>query len=82
MERRGRKLRARPILNLEISDEDVEAVCCRQMLDSVIGGTIGVFATYNGTEFLIENEEEVKVVCEECPFCGKKPKKVSKYKIY
>jgi TPR repeat protein len=81
-ERRGRKLRSRPILNLEISDDDVEAVCCKEMYDAVMGGTIGLIDTYKGPELVTNDEKGVEVICELCPFCGQKPKRVSKDKIY
>lgn len=81
-ERRNRKLRSRPILNLEISDEDIEAVCCKEMFDAATSGTIRVVDTYQGPELVKEDENEVEIVYKECPFCGKKIRKVSKNKIY
>jgi len=81
-EKRNRKLRSRPILNLEISDVDVEAVCCKAMFDSVTRGDIEVVDTYKGPELIREDEDGIEVICSECPFCGKKVKRVSKNKIY
>jgi hypothetical protein len=81
-ERRRRKLGSRPILNLEISDIDVEAVCCREMFNAVMNGTIEVIETYKGSELMREDENGVETVCDECPFCGKKVRRVSKSKIY
>ena len=81
-ERRNRKLRSRPILNLEISDADVEAVCCKEMYDSVMRGEIDVVETYKGPELVKEDENGIEDICYECPFCGKKVKRVSKNKIY
>jgi hypothetical protein len=81
-ERRLRKLRSRPILNLEVSDADVEAVCCRPMFDAVINGEVEIVETYKGPELVREDENGLEVIFYECPFCGKKAKKVSKNKIY
>jgi len=81
-ERRERRLRSRPILNLEISEEEVEAVCCREMFDAVMSGEIEVSATFNGRELIMEIEDGVKEICKECPFCGKTAMRVSKNKIY
>ena len=81
-ERRSRKLRSRPILKLEISDDDVEAVCCKKMFDAVMDGTIGLIDTYKGPELVTNDEKGHEVICHECPFCGQKPRKVSKDKIY
>ncbi len=80
-ERMVRKLRARPILNLEISDVEVEAVCCKKMMDAVMEGTIEVMDTYKGPDLVIDDEDRLTFLTE-CPFCGSKPKRVSKDKIY
>ena len=81
-ERRSRKLRSRPILNLEISDVDVEAACCKKMYDSVLEGIIEVVETYKGPELVGVDENEFEVIYKECPFCGKPVIKVSRNKIY
>ena len=81
-ERRSRKLRSRPILDLEVSDADIEAVCCRKMFDAVMNGEVEITDTYKGPELVREDENGVEVIFDECPFCGKKAKKVSKTKIY
>ena len=81
-ERRNRKLSSRPILNLEISDLDIEAACCREMFDSAVRGEIEVVDTYKGPELVRESGEGPETICAECPFCGKPVKKVSKNKIY
>ncbi|MCL2318046.1 MAG: sel1 repeat family protein [Methanomassiliicoccaceae archaeon] len=81
-ERRSRRLRSRPILHLEISDQDVEAACCKKMLDAVLGGEIGVVETYKGPQLVGEDENGIEVIHEKCPFCGKPVKRVSENKIY
>jgi len=81
-EKRNRKLRSRPILNLEISDADIEAACCKKMFDAAIKGDIEVVDTYKGPELVREDEHGFEIICGECPFCGKKVKRVSKNKMY
>ena len=81
-ERRSRKLRSRPVLNLEISDVEVEAACCKPMLDAAMNGDIRVIETYKGPELVKDDERGDEVICTECPFCGKKIRRVSQNKIY
>jgi TPR repeat protein len=81
-ERRERKLRSRPFMNLEISEDEVEAVCCKEMLDAVLSGEAGVSELSGSYELLRKNEDSVKTVCGECPFCGRKTERVPKNKIY
>ncbi|AIZ56333.1 Sel1 repeat protein [Candidatus Methanoplasma termitum] len=81
-ELRSRRLRSRPILNLEISDQDVEAVCCKKMYDAVLDDHFRVVETYKGTELVGDDENGLETICTECPFCGKSVKRVSKDKIY
>jgi len=81
-ERRSRRLRSRPILNLEISDQDVEAVCCKKMFDAVLNGQVRVVDTYQGPELVSDDENGFEVICTACPFCGKAVKRVPVNKIY
>jgi hypothetical protein len=82
-DRRTRKLNSRPILNLEISVVDVEAVCCRPMYDSVLDGSIEVVEMYGrGPALVGVDEDGMDVIYEKCPFCSKKVKIVSSSKIY
>jgi TPR repeat protein len=82
MERRERKLRSRPILDLEISDIDIEAVCCKKMFDSIMNDKIGLVDTYMGPELVMKDDDDMGVVIHACPFCGKHAKKVTVEKIY
>jgi len=79
---RRNKLKARPVLNLEISDVDIEAACCKLMLDNALNDTIYVIETYQGPELVSEDEDGFEVVLEKCPFCGKKVKRVLRNKKY
>lgn len=81
-ENRRRRLKARPVLNLEISDVDVEAACCKEMLDAAMDSDIEVVETYKGPELVGLDENGYEVIFESCPFCGKPVKRVSKDKIY
>jgi TPR repeat protein len=67
VEKRNRKLRSRPILNLEVSDADIEAACCKPMFDSVINGDIRFVDTYKGPELVREDENGMEVIRDACP---------------
>lgn len=70
-EERKAKLRARPLLNLQISDVDVEAACCKQMLDKLLDEEIVFIDSYKGPALLGEDKDGMDAVLECCPFCGK-----------
>ncbi|MCL1811811.1 MAG: sel1 repeat family protein [Methanomassiliicoccaceae archaeon] len=80
-ERRNRKLRSRPILELEISETEFEAVCCEKMLDSVVKGTFRI-SMATDTPTIVRDDENGITAYDNCPFCGKRAVKVSKNKIY
>ena len=80
-EQRIKNLNARPILNLDISDVDIEAVCCRKMMNAVSAKDVYVLDTYMGPE-LIRFTEDEEVPITKCPFCGKKARRVLRNKIY
>ena len=67
---RNRKLRARPILHLMISDVDVEAACCKRMLDDLLEQDIVFIDTVRGPALLGEDEDGMDAVLERCPYCG------------
>jgi hypothetical protein len=69
-EERKAKLRARPILHLQISDVDVEAACCRQMLDKLLAEEIVFIDSYKGPALLGEDEDGMDAVLDKCPYCG------------
>ena len=69
---RNRKLRARPILKLQISDVDVEAACCKRMLDCLLEQEIVFIDSYKGPALLGEDKDGMDAVLDECPFCGAK----------
>ena len=69
-EERNRKLRARPILRLQISDVDVEAACCKRMLDALLAQDIVFIDSYKGPALLGEDQDGMDAVLESCPFCG------------
>jgi len=79
---RREKLRSRPILNLEISDVDVEAACCKKLYDEVLAETMYVVDTYQGPELVGEDEKGFEVIHEKCPFCNKNVKKIARNKKY
>ena len=71
-EERKTKLRARPLLHLQISDVDVEAACCKQMLDKLLDEEIVFIDSYKGPALLGEDKDGMDAVLECCPFCGAK----------
>jgi hypothetical protein len=71
-EERNRKLRARPILKLQISDVDVEAACCKRMLDDLLEQNIVFIDSYKGPALLGEDKDGMDAVLECCPYCGAK----------
>jgi len=79
---RNRRLRSRPILNLDISDVDIEAACCKELLDNAIDETIYVIDTYQGPEMVSEDESGFEIIHGKCPFCGKKIRRVKRNREY
>jgi len=71
-EERKKKLRARPLLNLQISDVDVEAACCKPMLDKLLNEEIVFIDSYKGPALLGEDKDGMDAVLDCCPFCGAK----------
>ncbi|MBE6518497.1 MAG: sel1 repeat family protein [Thermoplasmata archaeon] len=67
---RVKKLRARPLLHLQISDVDVEAACCKQMLDNLISEDIVFIDSRTGPALLGEDKDGMDAVLDHCPFCG------------
>lgn len=79
---REKRLRSRPVLNLEVSDVDVETACCKKMLDSMLAGDIYVAETFEGPELLQMDDAGVETPLTKCPFCGKPAKRVARDKPY
>ena len=71
-EERSKKLRARPLLHLQISDVDVEAACCKPMLDKLLAEEIVFIDSYKGPALLGEDKDGMDAVLDCCPFCGAK----------
>lgn len=71
-EERNKKLRARPILKLQVSDVDVEAACCKRMLDELLAQNIIFTETMDGPALLGEDKDGMDAVLYSCPFCGQK----------
>ena len=69
-EERNRKLRARPILKLQISDVDVEAACCKKMLDMLLEQDIVFIDSYKGPALLGTDKDGMDAVLDSCPYCG------------
>ena len=71
-EERTRNLRARPLLKLMVSDVDVEAACCKRMLDELLEQNIVFTETMQGPALLGEDKDGMDAVLYSCPFCGAK----------
>ena len=79
---RNRNLRARPLLRLEISDVDVEAACCKPMLDALLEQSIVFIDSYKGPALLGEDKDGMDAVLDSCPFCGAPVRIVPRDKKY
>jgi uncharacterized protein len=79
---RKKRLGSRPLLNLEVSDVDVEASCCKRMLDDMLDGRAYVVDTYEGPELVMLNEVDGEAPIRECPYCKKKARRVTRDKKY
>ena len=79
---RKRKLDARPILKLEISDADIEACCCKDMYNAALSKEIYLVESYKGPVLMKEDENGEEVVVPKCPFCGASPVIVPRDKVY
>ncbi len=81
-EQRNRKLRARPLLKLEISDVDVEAACCKPMLDDLLSQNTVFIDTFSGPALLGEDADGMDAVLTRCPYCGCQVRVVPRDKEY
>ena len=79
---RNANINARPILNLDISDVDIEACCCKPMLDAVRNKDIYTDDTFEGPKLFGADEQGNEIVLDKCPFCGKVPRIVPHDKVY
>lgn len=81
-EQRNRNLRARPLLKLQISDVDVEAACCKPMLDALLAQDIVFIDTASGPALLGEDLDGMDAVLSRCPYCGAPVQVVPRDKKY
>ena len=81
-EQRNKNLRARPLLKLQISDVDVEAACCKKMLDKLLAQDIVFIDSRTGPALLGEDKDGMDAVLECGPFCGAKIELVPHDKKY
>ena len=77
-EERAALLRSRPLLDLKVSENGIEAACCKDMLDFVLDGDIYFIDTYKGPAICALDEKGEEVVLEKCPFCGKRCEQVAR----
>ena len=79
---RKKNLDARPILNLDVSEKDVEACCCKKMYDAVVSREIYHVDSYKGPILMTENEDCDEIELSKCPYCGAQIRHVSHNKVY
>lgn len=79
---RNKRLRARPLLKLQLSNVDVEAACCKPMLDRLLAQDIIFTDTATGPALLGEDQYGMDAVFYSCPFCGAKIEYVPRDKKY
>lgn len=77
-EERSALLKARPLLKLQVSEDGIEGVCCKDMLDFVLNGDIYFIDTYKGPAICAMDEKGQEVALEKCPFCGRVCEQVPK----
>ena len=79
---RNKYLNARPMVHLDISEVDIEACCCKPMLDAVKNKDISMDMTYKGPALFGADDDGNEIVLEKCPFCGAVPRIVPHDKVY
>ncbi len=69
-EERNKKLKARPVIKLQISDVDVEAACCGKMLEDLLAQRTVFTEDVNGPGLLGEDRFGMDCIFDKCPYCG------------
>lgn len=67
---RNAKLRSRPVVKLMLSDVDVEAACCKRMLDDLLQQYMVFTESEDGPALLGDDAMGVESVFHSCPYCG------------
>lgn len=81
-EERNRKLRSRPVVKLMLSDVDVEAACCKRMLDDLLDQYMVFTESEEGPALLGDDENGVESVYNSCPYCGTRIQIVDRNREY
>ncbi|MFA6710666.1 MAG: tetratricopeptide repeat protein [Candidatus Methanomethylophilaceae archaeon] len=79
---RKKYLRSRPLLNLEISEVDVMAACCKPMYEDMLSEKVVVMDTFSGPQLIGEDENGNDLPLTKCPYCGKPVRMVPRDKKY
>ena len=81
-EERNRKLKARPVIKLQLSDVDVEAACCARMLEDLLGQYMVFTESEEGPALLGDDANGIENVFHACPYCGARVEIVPRDKKY
>lgn len=81
-EERNRRLKSRPVIKLMLSDVDVEAACCKRMLDDLLEQRTVFTESDEGPALLGDDENGFETVFHECPYCSAKIQIVPRDKQY
>lgn len=79
-EERHAILRSMPLLNLEISEDGIEAACCKKMFDVIVTGDIFFIDSYKGPALGGMDEDGRDIVLNACPFCSAPVRVIEKKK--
>ncbi|MDO5861591.1 MAG: sel1 repeat family protein [Thermoplasmata archaeon] len=69
-EERNRKLKARPVIKLMLSDVDVEAACCGPMLEDLLSQRTVFTEGEDGPALLGTDKQGFDTIYNACPYCG------------
>ncbi len=81
-EERNAKLKARPVIKLQLSDVDVEAACCPRMLEDLLGQYMVFTESEEGPALLGDDAKGIETVFHSCPYCGAKIQIVPRDKVH
>lgn len=78
---RNAKLRSRPVIKLQLSDVDVEAACCKKMLDDLLDQYMVFTESEEGPALLGDDANGIENVFHSCPYCGARIEIVPRDKV-
>ncbi len=79
---RNKKLKARPVIKLQLSSVDVEAACCPKMLEDLLAQRTVFTEGVDGPALLGEDRFGMDCVFDRCPYCNARIEIVPRDKKY